>query len=333
MQYSTNNHLKLMEGTDNVRRQDFVDNFNSIDNGLSKFYVATQSSANVYKITTGLNKTSLANGYSVKVAIPSASNGAVSLIVDTCNAVEVKKPNGNAVTNFKQNGVYQLVYYNSVFILASGGIDDVNFSASDLLENKSANNSDGEKVNGTMKNVGQQTATINAGGRVNISKGYHDGTGYVQSNTMAKQLTDLGATLTSASQLVSGVKAVDKNGKLITGTATIKSLGGYVLRTFTGTATIEYIAGGTNKKHITVPAIGFTPKVMYLTGDLDSTSAFNPNSGRFDYPLVYAGESHILSCKASATDSFTINVGGTNTQTGGLGNVRSTVSYEFITWE
>ena len=39
MQYSTNNHLKLMEGTDNVRRQDFVDNFNTIDDGLSKLWV------------------------------------------------------------------------------------------------------------------------------------------------------------------------------------------------------------------------------------------------------------------------------------------------------
>ena len=120
MQYSTNNHLKLMEGTDNVKRQDFVDNYNLIDNGLSKFYVATQSSTNVYKITTGANKTSLQNGYSIRVAIPNNSNGAVSITVDSVT-VPVKKPNGNAVTNFKQNGVYSLTYYNSVFILASGG--------------------------------------------------------------------------------------------------------------------------------------------------------------------------------------------------------------------
>ena len=29
MQHSTNHNLKLMEATDNVRRQDFVDNFNA----------------------------------------------------------------------------------------------------------------------------------------------------------------------------------------------------------------------------------------------------------------------------------------------------------------
>ena len=226
MNKSSNYGMNLPQGNNVVDIDVLNANINNIDKGLSPFYVATQSGSNVYKVTTGLNKTTLANGYGIRVAIPSDSNGAVNIIIDTCNAVAVKKPNGNAVTNFKANGVYSLTYYNSVFILASGGVDDVNFSASDLLENKSANNSDGEKVNGTMKNVGQQTATINAGGKVVITKGYHDGTGYIQSNSMGKQLTDLGVTLTSANQLVKDVKAVDKNGNLITGTATIESLGG-----------------------------------------------------------------------------------------------------------
>ena len=194
------------------------DNFDKIDTGITPFYVATLNSTNIYEVATGLSITKLNDGFSVRIAIPSDSTGAVSIIIDTCNAVPVKKPNGNAVTNFKANGVYSLTYYNSVFILASGGVDDVNFSASDLLSGKTANNSDGEKVTGTMPNIGQQTATINAGGKVTISKGYHDGTGYIQSNSMSTQLTNLGVTLTSASQLVKDVKAVDKNGSLITGT-------------------------------------------------------------------------------------------------------------------
>ena len=144
MQHSLNHNLKLMEGTDDVKRQDFVDNFNLIDNGLSKFYVATQSSTNVYKITTGANKTNLANGYSVKVAIPSNSTGAVSITVDRVT-VPVKKPNGNAVTNFKANGVYSLTYYNSVFILANGGVDDTAINNLDTAinnSNKAINNLD-----------------------------------------------------------------------------------------------------------------------------------------------------------------------------------------------
>lgn len=226
MQYSTNNKLKLMEGTDNVRRQDFVDNFNAIDNGLSKFYVATLNSTNVYKISTGLSKTSLANGYSVKVAIPSDSTRSVSLIVDSCSPVSIKKPNGTSVTNFKANGVYQLVYYNSVFILASGGVDDVSFSASDLLENKSANNSNGEKVDGTMPNRGAVTATINAGGNYTIPAGYHNGNGKVTANSLASQTPgtatapNIGKGLTA---WVNGTKLTGTGDILKTKTITMKA--------------------------------------------------------------------------------------------------------------
>ena len=213
------------------------DSMDIIDKGINPFYVATQSSTNVYKITTGLNKTSLANGYGIRVAIPSASNGAVSIIIDGCSAVPVKKANSNPVKNFKQNGVYSLTYYNSNFFLVSGGDESdtttIGTDGSKVLEGETFIGSDGEIHTGIMPNIGQQTATINASGRVNISKGYHDGTGYIQSNSMSKQLTDLGATLTSTNQLVSGVKAVDKNGNLITGTATIQSLGGKNFKTGT----------------------------------------------------------------------------------------------------
>ena len=196
------------------------DSMDIIDKGINPFYVATQSSTNVYKVTTGLNKTSLANGYSIKVAIPSNSTGAVSIVVDSVT-VPVKKPNGNAVTNFKQNGVYSLTYYNSVFILASGGVDDVSFSASDLLTGKSANDSNGEKVNGTMPNKGAVTASLNCGGSYTIPAGYHNGSGKVTANSLASQ-TSANAT---ASNIIKG-KTAWVNGSKITGTATIQSLGG-----------------------------------------------------------------------------------------------------------
>ena len=164
------------------------DSMDIIDKGISPFYVATKSSTNVYKITTGLNKTVLNDGYSIKVAIPSNSTGAVSITVDSVT-VPVKKPNGNAVTNFKQNGVYSLTYYNSVFILASGGVDDVNFSASDLLTGKSANNSNGEKVNGTMANNGTKTATMALNSTITLPKGYYDGIKITQNVTTQGAIT------------------------------------------------------------------------------------------------------------------------------------------------
>lgn len=174
MQYSTQNNLCLPENNDNVRRQDFVDNWNKIDDGLSKFYIATLNSANVYKITTGDSKTSLSNGYSIKVAIPSDSTTSVSIVVDVTSAVAVKKPNGSAVTNFKANGVYSLVYYNGNFILASSSGEDVNFVASDLLVGKTANDSNGEKITGTMPNHGNITQALLLNGNISLPSGYYN---------------------------------------------------------------------------------------------------------------------------------------------------------------
>ena len=207
------------------------DSMDIIDKGINPFYVATQSSTNVYKVTTGLNKTSLANGYSIKVAIPSNSTGAVSVTVDSVT-VPVKKPNGNAVTNFKQNGVYSLTYYNSVFILASGGVDDVNFSASDLLTGKTANNSNGEKVNGTMPNKGAVTASLNCGGSYTIPKGYHNGSGKVTANSLSSQ-TSANAT---AGDILKN-KTAWVNGSKITGS----------MPNLTADTTIQHESGNSTK--------------------------------------------------------------------------------------
>lgn len=180
MQYSLNHDLGLMEENDNVRRIDLVNNFEAIDNGLSPFYVAEKTEANTYKITTGASKTGLNNGYSVRLAIPSDSNGAVSIVVDTVK-IPVKKPNGNNVTNFKANGVYSLTYYNSVFILASGGMDDVTFTSDKLLTGFSANDSNGEKIEGTMPNHGNITQALSLNGNITLPSGYYDGINVNQS--------------------------------------------------------------------------------------------------------------------------------------------------------
>ena len=222
MSLKTNNFkLFKYEDSDAADLRFINDSMDMIDKGINPFYVTTLDSANTYKVTTGLNKTALNDGYSIKVAIPSNSTGAVSIKVDSVT-VPVKKPNGNAVTNFKQNGVYSLTYYNSVFILASGGVDDVSFSASDLLTGKTANDSNGEKVNGTMPNKGAVTATLNCGGSYTIPKGYHNGSGKVTANSLASQT---GANAT-AGDIVKG-KTAWVNGSKLTGTATIQSLGGY----------------------------------------------------------------------------------------------------------
>lgn len=214
---TTNNKLFKYEDNDNGDLRFLHDSMDIIDNGISPFYVATLDSDNTYKIVTGLNKTSLDDGYAIKVAIPSNSTGAVSIIVDTVT-VQVKKANGNAVTNFKANGVYTLIYFNEVFQCASGSVDDVIFTSDKLLTGYSANNSDGEKVDGTMANKGAVTSSLNCGGSYTIPQGYHNGSGKVTANSLASQTS---ATAT-ASQILSGATAY-VNGNKITGTIASQS--------------------------------------------------------------------------------------------------------------
>ena len=155
MAETTNYKMTLPTYTSSADINVLNENFKAIDNGISPFYVAILNSRNVYKITTGLKLTSLSNGFSIKVAIPSDSDTTytyMKLIVDNCGEILIKKPNGNNLVNFKANGVYNLTYYNSVFICASGSVDDVSFTSDKLLAGYSANDSNGEKVDGTMVN-------------------------------------------------------------------------------------------------------------------------------------------------------------------------------------
>ena len=230
MSLKTNNFkLFKYEDSDAADLRFLHDSMDIIDKGINPFYVATLDSANTYKVITGLNKTALNDGYSIKVAIPSNSTGAVSMKVDSVT-VAVKKPNGSAVTNFKQNAVYSLTYFNGNFILASGGgTDDVNFSASDLLTGKTANDSNGEKVNGTMPNRGeyQMAGGVGSGDDYialnKIPYGYYpqSSNGWAPEIRAKKSAVANHIGLT-ANKIVSGNTICG-----ITGNVTIQSLGGY----------------------------------------------------------------------------------------------------------
>ena len=186
--------------------------FDTIDKGLVLDVGESTGSGNNYVLNLGSITLSSANkGISFKFWADKNASGAVK-INGTYNLV---KPNGNAVTNLKAGAPYTITYNGGVnFFLASGGsIDDVSFSASDLLTGKSANNSDGEKVNGTMPNKGAVTASINCGGSYTIPAGYHNGSGKVTANSLASQ-TSANA---SAGDILSG-KTAWVNGSKLTGT-------------------------------------------------------------------------------------------------------------------
>ena len=230
MSLKTNNFkLFKYEDSDAADLRFLHDSMDIIDKGINPFYVSTLDSANTYKVTTGLNKTALNDGYSIKVAIPSNSTGAVSIKVDSVT-IAVKKPNGNAVTNFKQNAVYSLTYYNGNFILASGGgTDDVNFSASDLLTGKTANDSNGEKVNGTMPNRGEYQTAGGVGSGDDyiafnkIPYGYYP----QSSNGWAPEIRAKKSAVANHIGLTANKIVAGNTICGVAGTATIQSLGGY----------------------------------------------------------------------------------------------------------
>jgi len=322
MQYTDNNGLIIKEKTDNYNRENFNICMNIIDDGLSKFYVATLESANIYKINTGLNKTELKDGYSVRVAIPSNSSGAVSVMVDNIT-VPVKKPDGSAITNFKENAIYTLTYYNSVFILASGENIDYNFTSvgtdgSNVLETCTFIGSDGEIHAGTMKDYGTVTKQLGINETFTLSEGHiksltvnqniplynpnwsdiHETNEY----TVGKYMYNTGANYTlfriPNNYYINGCNWVSaytpelkpenivsgKNILGIQGTATIENLGGKKVKTGTG----NLIISSDRKKLQSVLDIGFIPRVLLCyeicaTGYMD----LNPNSNQVNHNIDF----------------------------------------------
>lgn len=216
MLYTNNYKLKKPESNDNYDIENENYNMDIIDNGICPFFAAVLDSTNVYRITTGNEITELQDGFSVKVAIPSASIGPVSLIVDGVSAVAIKKLNGSAVTNLKANGVYSLTYYNGNFILASGGgvdSDKVTASESDVLLNKTYIGSDEEIHIGNMPNNGSVSATMAINGTYIIPKGYHNGNGKI-----TQSIPSQGAT----TYIPSTSDQIIYSGRYLSGNQTIK---------------------------------------------------------------------------------------------------------------
>ena len=213
------------------------DNFDKIDTGITPFYVATLNSTNIYEVATGLSITKLNDGFSVRIAIPSDSTGAVSIIIDGLTAVPVKKANGRAVSNLKANGVYTLTYYNTSFFLSSGGADEsdsttVGIDGSKVLAPETFLGSDGEIHTGTIPIQNSVNSNLNCGQSISLPAGYYGAESKITGNSLASQTPSNEDT----SKIVSGYHAWI-NGQDVWGNATIQSLGGFEIKT--GATTIN----------------------------------------------------------------------------------------------
>ena len=200
------------------------DSMNIIDKGLVLDVGESTGSGNNYILNLGsITLTSANKGISFKFWSDKDSKGAVTIN----GTYKLIKANGSSVTNLKAGAPYTITYDGGTnfFLASGGGLDTVNFTSDKLLTGYSANDSNGEKVNGTMPNNGAKTASLNCGGSYTIPKGYHNGSGKVTANSLSSQ-TSANAT---AKDIIKG-KTAWVNGSKITGTATIQSLGGLQLK-------------------------------------------------------------------------------------------------------
>ena len=180
MQLSANYSLKLMEGTDNVKRQDFVDNFTSIDIQMktindNSYPTVTATGTNAYVGTTDRIK-SLGKGTKLTLFVSYDATGNSTLNLNSYGVKNIKDSFGNIVTNLKKDIPYNLCYNGTDFILqGKGGGGDAD--PSQVLNGKKYTNDSGPQV-GTMANNGAVQITPGTTNKA-IPKGYHDGNGYV----------------------------------------------------------------------------------------------------------------------------------------------------------
>ena len=174
MQKSTNYKVNLPEGNNVIDISVLNKNITDIiDKGLILDVGDSTGNANNYVLNLGSITLSSANkGISFKFWSDKNSTGAVK-INGTYNLI---KASGSSVTNLKAGAPYTITYDGGTnfFLASGGGTDDVNFSASDLLTGKTANDSNGEKVNGTMPNKGTVTQTLSINGSLTLPSGYYD---------------------------------------------------------------------------------------------------------------------------------------------------------------
>lgn len=283
MKTSSNYGLKLPEGTDNVKRQDFVDNFTAIDSAIkaiadNSYPIVNATGTNAYVGTNTAIK-SLAKGttkFTLFLANDATENCTLNL--NNYGAKSIKDSNGTVVNNLKKNIPYNLCYNGTDFILqGKGGGGDA--LPEHVLINKKVTVDSGPIV-GIMPNNTGTNKVLGLNETWNIPTGFHDGngrvtqnipnngnidgnlncgqsksipTGYTNGGTIiANSLASQTPSNADASKIVSGYH-VWVNGADVWGNASIQSLGGR--RFSSGTAVA---ASGT---YVTAD-IGFVPSVI-----------------------------------------------------------------------
>ena len=188
-----------------------------LEQGNDKIYnCGTTTGVNAYKVETDKIK-EYNNELTIRVIIGDQNTGASTLAINDLAALDVLDSFGNQVPAgfFKKGIPYILSCNGSNFIVSGKGGGGTATPDKVLIDETFTSNNGLQK--GTMPSINVPTTNLNCGNSFTIAKGYHPGTEKVIANSLASQLSN--STLTNANQLVSGVKAYDKNGNLIIGNA------------------------------------------------------------------------------------------------------------------
>ena len=183
MQTSSNYGLKLMEGTDNVKRQDFVDNFTKIDTEMraienEAYPIVEATGTNAY-VGANVRIQSLSKGTKFTLFVGVNANGNCSLNLNSYGSKNIKDSNGNIVINMKANIPYNLCYNGTDFILQGKG-GGGNLIPKYLLAGYYGEGDNG-RVDGAMVNRGSVTQTLSPDGMITLPEGYYNSVKITQS--------------------------------------------------------------------------------------------------------------------------------------------------------
>lgn len=183
MQISANYGLKLPEGTDNVKRQDFVDNFTGIDTQMkiindNGYPNVTATGTNAYVGSTDRIK-ALGKGTKLTLFVSLDATGNCTLNLNSYGVKNIKDSFGNVVTNLKKDIPYNLCYNGVDFILQGKG-GGGNVTPDKVLSGYTFTNDSGQGT-GTMTNIttDKTASTITQSGTtvsLTVPNGYWDGT-------------------------------------------------------------------------------------------------------------------------------------------------------------
>jgi hypothetical protein len=306
MQTSANYALKLMEGTDNVKRQDFVDNFTKIDIEIKNVnnkadsvgipYVTATGTANTYAVTLSPAPTAYTDGMRVTVKINVACTGASTLNVNSLGAKAIKDSLGNAITSggLKANTPYTFCYEStsgSFILLGKGGGGDA--TAAQLLLGKKATVDSGPIV-GTLDLTNLVTGNIKSGVTINGVSG-------------KTSVVDTSDALATAAQILSGASAYVGGVKI---TGTMPDLGN-------SQNAVDTWQSGSGQLVFRVPSVGAFTSVV--NGYKPEVSAYDAN---FVAANLLAGKTYFGLAGSATIES----IGGKNYVEGSFSTVYN-VSY------